>query len=410
MRFLGLVLCFLGWWIGFFALSLGGEVIGAEGGGLDVTSLAASDRDFAFRLFSFLAEKNGEKNIFISPYSIVTALRMLYNGAAGETQRAMAEAMSISDFSLEDLNQLHANLTTKLSVLEREDPVVSFFAANSLWAQEGVPFREEFLETNERFYQAQLYNVRFQDPQTLDKINAWVRENTQEKIEKILEKLDPQTIMVLLNAIFFRAAWQIEFDLQRTQNLPFTLLDGKVKEHPMMHQDGEYLYLNDGEIQGVVLPYGKTGRVCMYLFLPPEGVDFREFLRSLKEEKWIQWRDSFRRAKGTVIIPRFQVEYEAELKPALESLGMGILFTGGANLSRLTEEAAFVSSVLHRAVVEVREEGTEAAATTAVVIAKKAAMPHFQFIANRPFFFLIHDQVTQAILFMGWVSDPQSSS
>ncbi|MGQ9473441.1 MAG: serpin family protein, partial [Candidatus Caldatribacteriaceae bacterium] len=376
-------------------------------GELNVDSLAASDRDFAFHLFSSLTEENLERNLFISPYSIVTALRMLYNGVAGQTQEVMAETMNIADFPLESLNRSHRELTEELNALRSEDPAVSFFTANSLWAQENVPFREEFLLTNENFYRAQLYNVCFEDPHTLNKINAWVRENTQEKIEKILEKFDPQTIMVLLNAIFFQAAWQIEFDPQKTQNLPFTLLDGKVKEHPMMYQEGEYLYLEDEEVRGVVLPYGKTGRVCMYLFLPSEGADFREFLRSLNEKKWVQWRDSFRKTKGTVIIPRFRVEYGAELKPALESLGMGILFTGEANLSRLTPINAFVSSVLHRAVVEVNEEGTEAAAATAVVVTKAVALPSFQFIANRPFFFLIQDQATKAILFMGCVVDPQ---
>ncbi len=397
----------IGWWV-FLVVSFAvGQSVTDQTPGAQFAPLLASDNHFAFRLFTSLVREDQGKNIFLCPYSIVTALRMTYNGTRGETRKAMAESLGITQFSSPDLHNMHFALTERLLTLQTDDPELSLSLANALWAQEDIAFQAEFLRVSEEFYRAELHTVDFADPRALSLVNEWVCEKTQGKVEKILERLDPDTIMIIVNAVFLSAPWQRAFDPQATQELPFTLLDGTTRKHPMMYQRGAYLYWEDEELQAVALPYGATGRVNMYLFLPRLGVDFGAFLSSLSGTKWEEWMARFGEYQGVVMIPRFRLAYGVELKEVLRTLGMGIIFTPQADLSALTLQPAFVSEVVHRALVEVNERGTEAGGASAVVIAKGGPAQPFLFIADRPFFFVLRDDLTGVILFMGCVVDPQ---
>ena len=358
---------------------------------------------FGFNLFSELVREDAGKNVFISPLSISIALGMTYNGAAGETQEAMAKALELKGMKLEEVNSGYAGL---MKDLKSSDPKVELLIANSLWARREVEFEPGFLKRNKEFYRARITTLDFADPGSPGAINKWVSENTKGKIKKIVEQIDPQTVMFLINAIYFRGKWGCEFDKSRTKDGIFHLLDGTEKSVPMMSQSGRYRYYRGKGFQAVSLPYG-DGRMSMYIFLPDEGSSLSDFLAGLNRENWGKWLPLFHYMEGDIRLPRFKLEYEKSLNNALGSLGMGIAFDPGkADFRRMSDTTLYIHSVLHKAVVEVNEEGTVAAAVTSVMMGITSVPERFTFIVNRPFFFAIHDNQTNSLLFMGAVVKP----
>jgi len=358
---------------------------------------------FGFNLFSELVREDAGKNVFISPLSISIALGMTYNGAAGKTQEAMAKALELKGMKLEDINPGYAGL---MKDLKSSDPRVELLIANSLWARREVKFEPDFLKRNKEFYKARITTLDFADPGSPGVINKWVSENTKGEIKKIVEQIDPQTVMFLINAIYFRGKWSCEFDKSRTKDDIFYLLDGTEKSVPMMSQSGRYQYYRGKGFQAVSLPYG-DGRMSMYIFLPDEGSSLSDFLAGLNRENWGKWLPLFHYMEGDIRLPRFKLEYEKSLNNALESLGMGIAFDPGkADFRGMSDTTLYIQSVLHKAVVEVNEEGTVAAAVTSVMMGITSVPERFTFIVNRPFFFAIHDNQTNSLLFMGAVVKP----
>ena len=358
---------------------------------------------FGFNLFSELVREDAGKNVFISPLSISIALGMTYNGAAGKTQEAMAKALELKGMKLEKINPGYAGL---MKGLKSSDPRVELLIANSLWARREVEFEPDFLKRNKEFYKARITTLDFADPGSPGVINKWVSENTKGEIKKIVEQIDPQTVMFLINAIYFRGKWSCEFDKSRTKDDIFYLLDGTEKSVPMMSQSGRYQYYRGKGFQAVSLPYG-DGRMSMYIFLPDEGSSLSDFLAGLNRENWGKWLPLFHYMEGDIRLPRFKLEYEKSLNNALESLGMGIAFDPGkADFRGMSDTTLYIQSVLHKAVVEVNEEGTVAAAVTSVMMGITSVPERFTFIVNRPFFFAIHDNQTNSLLFMGAVVKP----
>ena len=358
---------------------------------------------FGFNLFSELVREDAGKNVFISPLSISIALGMTYNGAAGKTQEAMAKALGLKGMKLEKINPGYAGL---MKDLKSSDPRVELLIANSLWARREVKFEPDFLKRNKEFYKARITTLDFADPGSPGAINKWVSENTKGKIKKIVEQIDPQTVMFLINAIYCRGKWSCEFDKSRTKDDIFYLLDGTEKSVPMMSQSGRYQYYRGKGFQAVSLPYG-DGRMSMYIFLPDEGSSLSDFLAGLNRENWGKWLPLFHYMEGDIRLPRFKLEYEKSLNNALESLGMGIAFDPGkADFRGMSDTTLYIQSVLHKAVVEVNEEGTVAAAVTSVMMGITSVPERFTFIVNRPFFFAIHDNQTNSLLFMGAVVKP----
>jgi serpin B len=216
--------------------------------------------------------------------------------------------------------------------------------------------------------------------------------------------------MFLINAVYFKGQWQKKFDPAKTQLQPFHLADGKTKQTPMMAQSGNYPHFKGENFQAVSLPYGQGG-AAMYLFLPNEGVSLNSFLGGLTFQNWQQWMNSFRNAPGDVKLPRFKMEYSRDLNNPLKALGMEVAFTQGkADFSGIREQKdLFISQVKHKAVLEVNEEGSEAAAATSVgmsTTSMRREPERFNFIADRPFLLAIRDQQTGAILFLGAVFEP----
>ncbi|MCD5383933.1 serpin family protein [candidate division WOR-3 bacterium] len=375
---------------------------------LDARLVSANTR-FGFSLFREIIRQDTDKNIFISPSSVAMALAMTYNGASGETRQAMADALKLEGMSLSEVNRANAKL---MAMLEDPDPRVQLNIANSLWAREGIRFKPDFLKRNEKFYGARVTTLNFADPDAESIINSWVSEKTKGKIDKIVENIDPMAIMFLINAIYFKGNWTVEFDEEKTRDRPFYLLDGTEKKHPMMSQSGDYRYYRGDRFQAVRLPYGDNKRIGMYIFLPDKDSDIREFLQNLTAENWENWMAGFRMMEGNIVLPRFRLEYEINLNDALKALGMEIAFDmARADFTDMCEIPhglnVFINKVKHKTFIEVNEEGTEAAAVTCVGIGITAIREKFSMIVDRPFFFGITDDETGTILFIGAIVEPE---
>ncbi|MDE0685213.1 MAG: serpin family protein [Candidatus Poribacteria bacterium] len=372
------------------------------------TNVVTANTQFGFDLFNEIHKIEQDKNIFISPLSISIALAMTLNGASGETEQAMANTLQLQGLGSEAINPGYAGLRQALQVA---DPKVILTIANSLWARQNVPFKQDFLQRNTQFFGAEVSTLDFTDPNTLPTINQWVNTNTNGKITKILDEINPNMVLFLINAIHFKGTWQTEFDPSHTRDGIFHLATGAEKQIPMMTRTGEYPYYENYEekFQAISLPYG-DGRMSMYIFLPYRESDLNTFLDGLNTENWENWISQFHEQEVFLSMPKFKLEYEKMLNNPLQSLGMGIAFASGlADFSRMADlevlgQNLYIGEVLHKAVVEVNEEGTEAAAVTSVGIRATSAPPAF--IANRPFFFAIRDNETKTVLFMGSVVDP----
>jgi len=370
--------------------------------------LVSANTRFGFKLFSAVTNQQATQNVFVSPSSVAIALAMVYNGASGETKQGMAKALEIQGMSLDALNQANADLR---ALLENPDPKVQLAIANSVWARQGVPFKPDFIQRNQQFYQAKLTELDFADPRAVSTINGWVSQNTRGKITEIIDRLSQDDVMVLINAIYFKGDWSRQFDKQKTTSEPFYKVDGTQKMHPLMAQRGEYRYLDNSQFQGIMLPYGDQRRMSMVILLPKKESSLAELQRNLTADNWEQWMTQFRNRQGSIQIPRFKLEYDIELTRILSQLGMANAFGRQANFSGISQIPTEISEVKHKTFVDVNEEGTEAAAVTSIGIRATAAIPMdepFQMKVDRPFFCAIRDNQTGSVLFMGAIVDPRN--
>ncbi|MEH2415704.1 serpin family protein [Nostoc sp.] len=370
--------------------------------------IVESSNKFGFKLFSeVLKNDRGEKNLFISPSSVAIALAMTYNGASGSTQQAMAKTLELQGMNLPEINSSYAAALKQL--LDNPDAKVQLNIANSLWANQDFSFAPDFLQRTQDFYKAKVSNLNFQDAAAPNIINNWVKENTSGKINKIVETIQPDAVLYLINAIYFKGKWSNEFDKSQTAQYPFYTTSGRQKQHPMMSQDGDYRYYESKQFQAVSLPYGKDGKFSFYIFLPKQNSNLNAFYQNLNVENWGKWMTQFKKQKGFIRLPRFKTEYDITLNDALKSLGMGEAFSNKANFSGMGKNLA-ISEVKHKTFVEVNEEGTEAAAATSVgiVVTSLREEPEpFRMIVDRPFFCAIRDNQTGSVLFMGSIIEPQ---
>ncbi|HKP13039.1 MAG TPA: serpin family protein [Blastocatellia bacterium] len=378
------------------------------GGKLD-PRLAAANLKFGFKLYSELSRQSAEKNIFVSPASVAICLAMAYNGAAAETRQAMARALETQALSLDELNRAYADLR---AALENPDAKVRLQIANSLWARQGLQFKPDFIRRNKDYFGAQVTALDFGDPASAGTINRWVSDKTNGKIDKIIDQIDANSVLFLINAIYFKGAWAREFDKAKTHEEDFTLARGN-KRVPMMSQSGNYQYLETKDFQAVGLPYS-GGRVSFYVFLPAPSSSLAAFEKGLTEANWQAWMEQFSAADGDVSLPRFRVTYEVALNDALKALGMGVAFDEGrANFSEMIQMGGrnvYISRVKHKTFAEVNEEGTEAAAVTSTEMRATSArreVQRFRMVVDRPFFCAIRDNASGAVLFMGSIYDPQ---
>ena len=368
----------------------------------EVEVIGAGNR-FTFDLLR-AASRPGD-NLFLSPFSASLALGMTMNGAEGDTWHQMREALGFEGLTEEEINAGYASLTQVLTEL---DPAVETAIGNSVWTRLGFPLRTEFVDALGEFFGAEATELDFAGPSASARINEWVRSATGGHIEEIVpDPIPPGVLMFLINAIHFNAPWTFEFDPDDTRTEPFYPEDRSPGTVPLMTIQRDFPYLETDRFQAVDLPYG-GGAFSMTVLVPLDGAGVDDVLLSLDAAAWSDIAGGFEETEVDLFLPRFRMEYERELKDDLAALGMVDAFSPGkADLTRLSPVAGlWISSVLQKALVEVTEEGTEAAAATVVIGVTSAPPPPVTVRADRPFLFFIQERLTGAILFVGKFAHP----
>jgi serpin B len=331
------------------------------------------------------------------------------NGANGETYDEMRSTLQFAHLSNEEINKSYKSL---IEALYASDPKVIFQSANSIWYRDEITFEQPFFDLSIKYFNALVSELNFNDPVSFEIINNWVNQNTNGKIEKILDSIPPDAVMYLINAIYFNGTWKFEFDKEETKVDEFNLLNGEKIDTDMMVQTNDFNYYINEDLQAIELPYG-DGNFSMVILLPNEDSDINEFANGINEEKLNSWLAGLTLQQGTLWLPKFKVEYNSELKDYLELMGMVTAYNPlKADFSNMYKgpEKLFISRVFHKTFVEVDEEGTEAAAVTLVEIEITSAGEgnNFNIKVNRPFVFIIKEKNSNCILFMGKIINPQS--
>lgn len=368
-------------------------------------SVVQSANTFGLTLFREMAADAPAENFFMSPFSVSTALSMAVNGAAGQTEQDMLATLGFGALSLVDLNQAYHRLVPTLTGI---DPNVIVEIANGIWPAVGFDVIPDFLHVNQTYYDAEVQTLDFTSPTAPDIINDWISDKTHGKIEDMINELDPATMMVLANAIYFLGPWLTSFDPDLTVEAPFTLSSGNQVNCPMMTTEQELPYYETDGFQAVELPYG-NGAFAMTILLPKTTSSVEDVVSHFTPNNWSNWRDALESTEVFVHMPRFEIEYDTQLNDVLTRMGMGIAFSPQADFTGINAAGGlYIDQVLHKAFVEVNEEGTEAAAAT-VIIFERTSIPSKPTIAlNRPFIFIIREKSTDTLLFMGILENPIS--
>ncbi len=369
-----------------------------------VQKVSAAGNDFGFRLLHRLVADNPGSNVFFSPFSISQALTLTMSGAGGQTRTDMARTLGLTALPSSRINAANALL---LPSLQNPDPKVEVSVVNALWANQGIVFAPQFQADAKQFYNAQATTLDFGTPAGAQTINDWVSASTQGKITQIVSAGDiAHASAVLTNAVYFHGEWQSPFDKAATADAPFHLSKSRTKTVPLMSQQGRFAYLQTPQFQAVSLPYS-AGRLSLLVFLPTPGTSLDAFVSGLNSRRLDGWREAMQPAEMTLLLPRFGADYAVTLNKPLSALGMGSAF-GPADFGPMGLPGVHISAVLHKAVLQVDEEGTTAAAATGVVMDMSAESPPPTMMrVDRPFFCVLRDSVTGAILFAGVIRDPE---
>ena len=376
-----------------------------------------ANNDLGMKLFNALASEETGKNMMISPLSISIAMAMVTNGATGESLDEMKEVLGFGEMELGSVNEQFMQLIASLVEADK-DLVLEI--ANSVWMDDvfAPDVKQDFVDVLTNFYDAAFFTEDFQDEATVGRINSWVSEKTHEKIDKVINEIGPNTIMYLINAIYFKAAWTTSFDKDSTYEGTFMLSDGSEGKADYMgfsydQEEPEfYSYSADWSDENgysvVRIPYGR-GVFAFYGIVPgySNKTNIDKFIEEIAENGFDSYISQLEERSFPVQLPKFKFAYEKSLVDVFKGLGMEKAFVDGALMNIAGEpHAPFISDIYHKTFIEVNEEGTEAAAVTVVEVGDNA-MPS-GFYANRPFVFVIRDDRTGSILFVGKVENPRA--
>ena len=372
-------------------------------------SIVSSNTDFAVKLLRELQHEQGGKNIFISPLSVSIALAMTYDGANSSTRQSMASVLGFTGMSDEAVNTGFSQLIESLLNVDKD---VSLNIGDSVWIRSDFApiVKQNFTTTLSKYFRSEAYTKPF-DASTVNEVNSWVDKATNGKISKLIDQIDSSNVMFIINAIYFKGGWVDKFDPTLTHPTDFTTANGSTVSVDMMNRDGSYSYYGDDQVQIARLPYGRD-KIAMYVFLPAEGNSLESFTSGLTGDELNAYFGKLTDTELVVGLPKLKLEYgKVDLKDALTSLGMGVAFDqNSADLSRIANVSPgnnlYIAFVDHKAVVEINEQGTEAAAATNVGISITAMPVRTMFMVNRPYMFVIRDDRSGAILFSGLITDP----
>jgi serpin B len=373
----------------------------------DQVKLVESGNSFSFDIFRNILEKApGTTNMLISPLSISYALSMTLNGANGETRDSILHTLRLNNLTPEEINKSAGKLTKALLSVDKR---VLIDIANSVWIEDNFAVKQSFLDILTGCYYAETETFDINDPGVLGRINGWIENKTNGLIKDMLDKIDPDAVMYLINAIYFKATWKYKFNRDETTEAPFYKSGGSAIDVPMMKQKVNLKVYHGNDFVAAELPYGQ-GNFVMDIIVPNEGKSIESVLPMIGDSVLSQL--SFQPLTNDIILsmPRFKYGYKTELKDILSGMGMEIAFNETADFSNISSVRPLsINRVLHQAFIQADEEGTEAAAATAVeIIVTSAPIPR-EIKADHPFMYIIRETTTNAILFMGLVADPLSS-
>ena len=375
--------------------------------------LIVADNRFALRLLGQVTaeQRDAPGNVFLSPLSVAMALAMTYNGAAGATEEAMRATLDLEGMPVSEVNLAYREL---IALLQGLDPRVRFTLANSIWYRQGFTVEQPFLDATRAHYDARVAALDFRSPDAAQTINAWVSEETQGRITEIVEPVLPEwAMMYLINAIYFKGDWTQQFDARLTASRPFRLADGSTVTVPTMThgREANVRVYRDASAQVLELPYG--GRAfTMTVVMPPQPDGIDALLAGLTAERWDDWIAGLDSTTSVVYLPKFVLTNDLLLNSTLGTLGMGIAFDCDApdmaDFTRMhVPQEVCITRVKHKTYVDVNEEGTEAAAVTAVEVGVTSAP--LPIVVDRPFLFAIRETLSGTILFIGVIRNPVAS-
>lgn len=377
--------------------------------------VAAADNAFGFRLLGAVQKTIPGGNIVLSPVSAALNLSMVLNGADGETRREMLATLSFSGSELAAINTANAQL---IKVIRAPAKSITLSVADSLWVDgRRATLRPDYVKQMQAWYAAEMADLDFSSPSAAARINGWASKETQGRIPKVVDRIDPADLALLLNAVYFKGQWTHKFDPAETQQRDFTLAGGSVKQVARMAQSGRFDYFETPQMQAIRLPFGE-GDLVMEVLLPAKSSSLGDLETELTPEHWAGWEAQYAPRSGKIELPRFELKANYRLNEPLQTLGMMRAFRPyGAQLGRMFSSAPgqpsaghfFISSVLQSIYWKVDEEGSEAAAvTTTGIRTAAAARPEqpFRMIVDRPFFCAIEDRRSGALLFVGAIYDP----
>ena len=378
---------------------------GLEYGKEDYKKIVSANNQLSFKLLPELeVDQNG--NFFISPISLFMALSMVYNGAEQQTKEEIANVLQSQGIAVEELNKANASW---MAMLQNDSDTVQLHIANSIWLNENFHFQDKFSKNVSQYFDAEVQEIDVFDRESSKRINDWVKKSTNKKITEIVSTpLNPDLLAILLNAIYFKGDWKFAFDKEQTEESIFYLGDKTIKDVKFMRLNEELSYLETEKFQAVSLPY-EDGKISMKVFAPKEGNSLAEFEKILTNENWDKWLSEFQLKEGTIILPKFQMDYEVLLNEPLQNLGMVTAFDERANFTKMIQESEIMIDIIkQKTFIDVNEQGTEAAAVTSVemVLEMASADEPFYMNVNRPFFIAITDEETGTILFIGRIANP----
>lgn len=369
------------------------------------TVIIESGNEFAFDIFGKVAG-NAEpgQNVMISPLSISYALSMTLNGAEGGTRDAMMETLRISGIDMETLNKSHKTLTEALLNIDKK---ILISIANSVWTEDNFDVKKAFIDILTSYYDAESKPFDIDDPSAPGLMNKWIEDKTNGLIREMISELPDNTVMLLINAIYFKGQWKLQFDKSLTIDEAFFISGNSQVTVPMMKKKKEYKVFEGNGFKIAEFPYGQ-GNYVMDVILPDEKQGLNSTLTLINSRDYELWVNQMTEREIEVSFPRFKYGFKRTLKDILSDMGMGIAFTDNADFSNISEQYdLLLTDVAHQTFIETNEEGTEAAAATVVTVGVTSMPPPpLEFRMDHPFLYIIRETSTNAILFMGRVSNP----
>ncbi len=369
--------------------------------------LIVGSNGFAFDLLKQINSLERDSNVFVSPLSASMALGMTANGAAGATYDSMHAALRLGDASRQEVNEGYKSL---IALLRGLDKTTDFRIANSIWFEKTFAFNASFLDESKNFFDAQVQGLDFKSPDAVKTINAWASDNTAKKIPTIIDSIDPDEVMFLINAIYFKGVWEHQFDKSKTTDAKFFALDGSSPNVPMMHQSETLRFAQTPTLTAVDLLYGNSA-FAMTVLLPNPGTSVNTLAESLSGDSWKAIVDRFQSGQADLYLPRFKLTWGRDMSDDLKALGMGNAFSN-ADFTPMSPagKKLVITKVVQKTFVDVNEEGTEAAAVTSVGIGVTSAPVSTLIRVDRPFVFVIRERFSGTILFMGKIAKLPVSS